>query len=87
MEDVMARFMDVHVGLKGITADQLKATHAEDLAIEEAEGVHFIQAWADPTSGKVFCLSEGPNKEAVQRVHERAGHKADEIYEVPFEVR
>ena len=45
-----------------------------------------LRAWGDPTTGKVFCLSEGPSKEAVSRVHERAGHKPDEIYEVPLEV-
>lgn len=49
-------------------------------------GVHFIKAWADPKSGKVFCLSEGPSKEAVRRVHELAGHAAEEIYEVPVTV-
>jgi hypothetical protein len=37
-------------------------------------------------SGKVFCLSEGPSKEAVLRVHERAGHATSEIYEVPLSV-
>jgi len=37
---------------------------------------------ADPTTGKVFCLAEGPSKEAVPRVHEKAGHPTDEIYEV-----
>jgi hypothetical protein len=34
----------------------------------------------------VFCLSTGPSKEAVQRVHDKAGHPADEIYELPVEV-
>jgi hypothetical protein len=33
----------------------------------------------------VFCLSEGPSAEAVQRIHERAGHPADNIYEVPVQ--
>ena len=37
-------------------------------------------------SGTVFCLSTGPSKEAVRRVHEKAGHPADEIYELPVEV-
>ena len=32
----------------------------------------FLKAWADPSTGKVFCLSEGPSKEAVLRVHQRA---------------
>jgi hypothetical protein len=82
----MARFMDVHSGFVGVTAEQLKAAHEADLAIEGEEGVHFEQAWLDPESGKVFCLSTGPTKEAVMRIHERAGHPTAEVYEIPIEV-
>jgi hypothetical protein len=76
------KFMDIHNGFVGVTASQLAAAHAADLAIEADEGVHFEHAWLDPVSGKVFCLAEGPSKKAVQRVHERAGHPADETHEV-----
>lgn len=82
----MAEFMDVHNHMAGLSAADLKAAHQADLAIQEEENVEFKRAWADPESGKVFCLSEGPSAEAVQRVHERAGHRADEIYEVPLVV-
>ncbi|WP_030612293.1 SCO4226 family nickel-binding protein [Streptomyces achromogenes] len=82
----MARFMDIHRGMRGITADQLMAAHQADLAIEQEESVHFEHAWADPESGTVYCLSEAPSADAVQRVHERAGHQADEVHPVPFEV-
>jgi hypothetical protein len=82
----MAHFMDVHRGMQGITADQLRQAHQADLAIEQEENVHFEKAWADPESGTVYCLSEAPTAEAVQRIHERTGHKADEIHQVPLEV-
>lgn len=82
----MATFMDIHHGMTGITAEELTAAHEADLAIEEDEGVHFLRAWADPQSGTVFCLAEAPSEEAVQRIHERAGHKADEIHPVPLSV-
>ena len=82
----MATFMDVHSGFVGVTAAQLKEAHDADLAIENEEGVHFERAWLDPESGKVFCLSTGPTKEAVMRIHERAGHPTPEVYEVPIEV-
>ncbi|MET9834849.1 SCO4226 family nickel-binding protein [Streptomyces sp. NPDC006385] len=82
----MAQFMDVHHGMKGITAEQLREAHNADLAIEEDERVHFQRAWADPESGVVYCLSEAPSAEAVQRIHERAGHKADEVHPVPLTV-
>ena len=82
----MTRFIDAHSNMKGLSNDQLIEAHRRDQANEGPHGVHFVHAWADPQSGKVFCLSEGPNKEAVQRVHTASGHPADEIYEVPLEV-
>jgi hypothetical protein len=82
----MAQFMDVHDGFVGVTHDQLAEAHAADLAIEAEEGVHFERAWLDPESGKVFCLSTGPSKEAVMRIHDRAGHPTAHVYELPIEV-
>ncbi|PPS68104.1 MULTISPECIES: SCO4226 family nickel-binding protein [Streptomyces] len=83
----MPKFMDVHRGMEGITEEQLREAHNADLAIEKDEQVHFETAWADPESGHVYCLSEAPSAEAVQRIHERAGHKADEVHPVPLTVR
>jgi hypothetical protein len=80
------RFIDVHTGMKNIDQRQLEEAHRMDGKYEAAEGVRFLHAWADPKTGKVFCLSEGPSKEAVRRVHEKAGHPTDEIYEVPLEI-
>ncbi|MCC3775483.1 SCO4226 family nickel-binding protein [Streptomyces sp. UNOB3_S3] len=82
----MTKFMDVHHGMQGITEDQLATAHRADQAIEREEGVRFERAWADPGSGTVYCLSEAPSADAVKRVHERAGHPAAEIHEVPLEV-
>jgi hypothetical protein len=48
--------------------------------------VHFERAWLDPVAGKVFCLSSGPSREAVLRVHEKAGHPTTEIYELQVEI-
>jgi Protein of unknown function (DUF4242) len=81
----MAKFMDVHSGFHGVTAEQLDEAHAADLKIEGDEGVHFEKAWLDPEEGKAFCLSTGPSKEAVMRVHERAGHPVTEVYEIAAE--
>ena len=82
----MPKFMDVHSGFVGVTADQLEEAHGRDLAIEADEGVHFERAWLDPELGKVFCLATGPSREEVMRVHERAGHPTDEVYELSVEV-
>jgi hypothetical protein len=82
----MGKFMDVHSGFEGVTADQLRAAHDADLAIENDEGVHFEKAWMDPVAGKVFCLATGPSKEAVMKIHARAGHPTPEVYELTVEV-
>ena len=82
----MATFMDVHSGFVGVTAQQLQEAHERDLDVEAEEGVHFERAWLDPEIGKVFCLSTGPTKEAVMRIHDRAGHPTTEVYELPIEV-
>jgi hypothetical protein len=82
----MMKFMDVHSGFEGVTAQQLKEAHEADLAVEADEGVHFEHAWLDPDAGKVFCLATGPSREAVLRIHQRAGHPTSEIYELRSEV-
>jgi hypothetical protein len=75
-------YMDVHTSMVGVTAEQLLEAHQADLAIQDDEGVNFKQAWADPKTGHVFCLSEAPSAEALQKIHERAGHPADEVHEI-----
>jgi hypothetical protein len=82
----MTTFMDVHSGFVGVTAQQLKEAHERDQAIEKDEGVRFERAWLDPELGKVFCLSTGPSKEAVMRIHDRAGHPTAEVYQITVEV-
>ena len=85
-EQEMATFMDVHSGFIGVTEQQLREAHERDLAAEGEEGVHFEPTWMDPEQGKVFCLSTGPSKESIARVHERAGHPTTEIYEIPVDI-
>lgn len=82
----MATYMDVHEGFVGVTQEQFEAAHAADLAIQAEEGVSFDRAWLDPVTGRAFCLATGPSREAVSRVHERAGHPAHELFEVPITV-
>ena len=58
-----------------------------DVNNENEEGVHYVHAWLDSDSGKVFCLATGPSREAVMRIHERAGHPTPEVYEITAEVQ
>jgi hypothetical protein len=82
----MGKFMDVHNGFFGVSAEQLRDAHNRDLAIQDSEDVVYERAWLDPDAGKVFCLVTGPTKEAVMRIHQRAGHPTPEVYEIMAEV-
>ena len=82
----MATFMDVHDGFFGVTGEQLAEAHQRDVDIQNEEGVVYEHAWLDAESGKVFCLATGPSREAVMRIHERAGHPTPQVYEISAEV-
>jgi hypothetical protein len=74
-------FMDVHDGMH-VTPQQLAEAHKKDLEAQMGTGVEYTRYWLDSKAGKVFCLATGPNKEAVAAVHKKAGHPANELYEV-----
>jgi len=76
--------MDVHLAIDtGLTPEQTDEIHQRDLAIQQKHGVRFVKYWYDPVTGRAFCLSEAPNKEAVLAVHwEAHGVISDEIFEV-----
>ena len=83
----MATFMDVHSGFVGVTAQQLRRRPTGATSRSRRTRASTTSAPGSiPRAGKVFCLSTGPSREAVMRVHERAGHPTPEVYEVPIEV-
>jgi hypothetical protein len=82
----MPKYLDVHDGFIGITREQLQQAHRQDLNIQAEEGVTFERAWLDPEAGKAFCLSSAPSKEAIMRIHQRAGHPTNEVYQLEVEV-
>lgn len=77
----MPNFMDVHQ-MPGVTKEKVAEAHKKDLALQSKHGVKFKTYWVDEKNGKVFCLSEAPNKEAALAVHKEAGHPTQEIYQV-----
>lgn len=79
----MTEFMDIHRNTVGITKEALQEAPDAHLAIQTDEGVDLKSAWADPEPGLVDCLSGAPSADAVRRIHERAGHPADELHPVP----
>lgn len=78
----MSLYMDVHRDVDASIEDVERA-HEFDLELQEKHGVDYKQYWVDEEAGTLFCLFEGPNREAGVKVHEEAhGLTADEIYEV-----
>ena len=79
----MPLFMDIHHKVEGLTPEAIAAAHQQDLAVSPRFGVRFIRYWYDERTGKVFCLSEAPDAEAIARTHGAAhGLLADEIVAV-----
>lgn len=79
----MPRFLDIHTGMHGATPADLAEAHAKDLAVQAKYGVQYIKYFYDAATGKIFCLSEAPSKEAALAVHREAhGNMPDDIFEV-----
>lgn len=78
----MPLYMDVHRDVDASVEDVIEA-HEKDVEAQEKHGVTYKNYWVDEDEGAVFCLFEGPSKEAGEKVHKEAhGLTADEIFEV-----
>jgi len=78
----MPLYMDVHRNVDG-SAEDVAEAHKKDLETQEKHGVKYLNYWVDEDQDAVFCLFEGPSKEAGERVHREAhGLTAEEIFEV-----
>jgi class 3 adenylate cyclase len=64
-------YLDRHEGME-ISPEDLAAAHMQDLEREGELGVHYHTYWFDQDNGSVFCLAEGPDKDAIVEVHRRA---------------
>ena len=79
----MPLFLDTHPAQPGVTPEAAAEAHRKDLAVQAKYGVRYLKYWFDPSTGKVFCLSEAPSKEAALAVHREAhGQMPDDIFEV-----
>jgi hypothetical protein len=79
----MPLFMDVHSKVEGATVADVADAHRKDLEIQGEHGVSYLKYWFNEDTGRIYCLAEGPNREAVDRVHRLShGLAADEILEV-----
>jgi len=75
-------FLDRH-NVAGASAADVAAAHQLDLNVQDRYGVRYLTYWFDDNAGTVFCLAEGPDREAVETVHREAhGLVADQLIEV-----
>jgi class 3 adenylate cyclase len=75
-------FIDRHDS-PGASPEDVAADHMKDLAVQEQFGVRYYAYWFDPDAGSVFCLAEGPTREAVIACHVEAhGGGAQSVLEV-----
>jgi len=81
-EFAMPLFMDVHRDVDASVEDVVEA-HKKDVEAQKEHGVEYLNYWVSEDDDAVFCLFEGPSKEAGKKVHEQAhGLTADEIFAV-----
>ncbi|MDT7828057.1 DUF4242 domain-containing protein [Pricia sp. S334] len=80
----MPLYMDIHtVDSDDFTVEDVIKAHMEDLGVQERFGVIQRKYWVNEQDKMVFCLMEGPNKEACHKTHEVAhGMTACNIIEV-----
>ncbi len=68
-----AYFIDVHDLEPGkVTFEDVAGAHQKDLATQDKYGVKFEKFWVDEAKGKVYCLSQAKNAEAVKTTHKEA---------------
>jgi len=80
----MPLYMDIHtVDSDDFSVEDVVKAHMEDLAIQERFGVIQIKYWVNVEAKTLFCLMEGPDKEACNEVHKEShGNTACNIIEV-----
>lgn len=68
-----AYFIDVHDLEPGkVVFEDVADAHQKDLATQDKYGVKFMKFWVDEQKGKVYCLSQAKNAEAVKTTHKEA---------------
>ncbi|MDQ1477549.1 MAG: hypothetical protein QOE62_2778, partial [Actinomycetota bacterium] len=67
----MPMYIDRH-DVPGVTPEALADAHVLDVKVQDQHDVRYHTYWFDQDNGAVFCLAEGPSKEAVQAVHQQS---------------
>jgi hypothetical protein len=79
--DLMPRFMDFHDDLKlpagaiEQIAEDTRAGATDEFGVRQVELYH-------NADGKVYCLLEGPDEEAIRRHHQALGVPCGDVHQV-----
>ena len=74
--------MDRHTSINA-SPEEVAQAHLQDLQAQEKYGVRYHTYWYDDDQHSLFCLAEGPSKDAIEAVHATAhGVLADSILEI-----
>jgi hypothetical protein len=66
-------YLDIHeLGAGKVTAKDVAGAHQKDLSVQSKYGVNFVNYWVDEKDGRVVCLSQAPNADAVVNTHKEA---------------
>ena len=78
----MPIYIDRH-DAPGVSPQALADAHRADIGVEQRYGVKYHTYWFDEENGSIFCLAEGPTRDAVEAVHrESHGLLASTILEL-----
>jgi hypothetical protein len=79
----MARYIDVHTDVRGLTAEDLARAHRRNLDLRRSRGVDRGEYWYDEATPKLFGLVQAPGSAAAIAVHRTILRlTAEEIVEV-----
>jgi AraC-like DNA-binding protein len=67
----MPIYMDVHI-VPGVKAKDVAEAHRKDLLHQEEYSCTCMTYWIDEERENIFCLIEAPDREAVEKMHNRA---------------
>lgn len=67
----MPIYMDSHI-VPGVEAKHAAEAHKKDLEIQERFCCRNMTYWIDEDKGRVFCLIDAPNEQAVREMHDQA---------------
>lgn len=78
----MPIYMDSHI-VPGVEAKHAAEAHKKDLGIQNQFGCRNMTYWVDEDRGRVFCLIDAPNEQAVRDMHNHShGNVPHEIIPV-----